>query len=189
MTGSTAAGVAHAAQDDTGAAWPVLVGIDGSAAALDAALWGAHVADATASVERLVHALVVPEWIATFVHTPAPDEDTMEHELTVRGKHLLETAAAVAASGVPGLTVRTTMVHGAVVDVLAAQSERAQMVVLGAPPADRPSPSALAGTVTRLIRRSHCPVVVHRESRSDRPDGSSVIVGHDGSEHADSALT
>ncbi|MGZ8179550.1 universal stress protein [Williamsia sp. SKLECPSW1] len=179
--------VAQASEDGDRTGWPVVVGIDGSAAAVDAAQWAAQIASATGTTERLVHALVVPEWIADFIYTPAPTEDTLDHELTVRGENLLAAAAAAASATAPDVRLSTHVVHGSVSGTLAHESRHARMVVVGAPPAGAPAPGSIAGSMNRLIRQAGCPVVIHRRGAGHGGAGS-VVVGVDGSSHADEAL-
>src|SRR5687768_258499 len=94
---------------------PVIVGVDGSAAALGAVRWAADAAARLGRPLRVTHVLGVPG--------PA-------HEITDEQGLVLD-AAVEARHRYPGLHVTTSTWYGQPVNVLREQSRHAELVVVG----------------------------------------------------------
>jgi len=151
----------------------IVVGVDGSASARDAAAWAADVASSWGAPLHLVH--VVPG-------------GTGDSPITVSPGWLTELrAAAVRAGAEPD---GSEIVPGNAVDVLAARATGARMLVLGSYGSGAWS-GTLAGSVALgLIERVGCPVVVVRGSAPQIPPprGGPVVVGVDGTPFGQAAL-
>lgn len=166
---------------------PVVVGVDGSASALEAARWAAREAHRRRVPLRLVGAFV---WtIGHHLGDPGLGTDYLA-VLRQNARYELAAAAAAAADVMPHLAIEQEVVDGLPVPVLCAEASRAQLVVLG----DRGLggfTGLLAGSVAvALATSAPCPVVVVRGPTPDVPpafDGP-VVVGIDGSPTSEAAL-
>lgn len=151
----------------------IVVGVDESASARDAAAWAADVASVRGAPLHLVH--VVPG-------------GTGDSPITVSPSWLTELRAAAARAGAQ--SEGTEIVPGNAVDVLAARAADARMLVLGSYGSGAWS-GMLAGSVALgLIERVRCPVVIVRGSAPQIPPprGGPVIVGVDGTPFGQAAL-
>ncbi len=167
---------------------PVVVGVDGSWSALQAVRWAAREAERRGALLRLVHVCHLmpvrhPKQIA-----PPPDYHAA---LLDEGRHWLTEARDTARRAVPGIAVVTVPHDGIAADVLVTESKTAQLMVLGSRGLGG-FVSLLVGSVAvALAAHGHCPVVVMRSTTADdvlAADGP-VVVGVDGSELSDAALT
>ncbi|GAA1325667.1 universal stress protein [Pseudonocardia xinjiangensis] len=151
---------------------PVVVGVDQSDSARDAAEWAADLAAACNAPLRLVH--VGP---GVPVGGSGPSSPPWLSEL-MRGTER---------AGADTDVVETA---GAVVDVLAGQAAEARLLVLGSY-GEGAWTGMLAGSVARdLINRAACPVAVVRGAAPQVPPPRSgpVVVGVDGSAASHAAL-
>ncbi|SBS76097.1 UspA domain-containing protein [uncultured Mycobacterium sp.] len=158
---------------------PVVVGIDGSDAALGAARWAAEFATKHALPLTLLHAIPRLDWH----FASAADAST---GLEGNGDGVLAAAEAVVRSAYPALAISTATVKGAVATALADASQSARVLVVGTGASDH---RALGGHVVRAVHRTHCPVVVWRPPvarRTGKP--LPVVVGVDDSEASGRAL-
>ena len=167
---------------------PVVVGVDGSASALHAVRWAAREAERRGAPLRLVHVChVVPVRHPRQV-SPPPEYLTAVHE---QGRHWLTEASAAARRTVPGLAVSTDLHAGVTTGVLLDESRSAQLMVLGSRGLGGFASLLVGSVAVALSGHGHCPVVVvHSATRDGAPpaDGP-VVVGVDGSELSDAALT
>ena len=160
------------ADPSTGAA--VVVGIDGSDAALGAARWAADFAALHALPLTLLHAHLKFEW--HFADAGAPDQS----DRGAAGDAALAAAETVVREAHPDLTIRASVVAGAVAATLAETSRSARLLVV-ASGEDR----ALGSHAVRIMHRSQCPLVVWRAPvarRTGKP--LPVVVGVDESEES-----
>lgn len=151
----------------------VVVGVDTSAAARDAAEWAADVAAACDGPLHLVHA--VPGW---------PDDAPLPQDAT----WLRELADAAERSGVQ--SVDTEVVPGGIVDTLLERAAGARMLVVGSY-GEAAWTGMLAGSLAvALIDRARCPVAVVRGSAPQVPPPrrGPFVVGIDGSDASLAAL-
>ncbi|AKK30046.1 universal stress protein [Mycobacterium sp. EPa45] len=157
---------------------PVVVGIDGSDAALGATRWAAEYAAARALPLTLLYAVPRIDW--HFATTEAPAE------LQGKDDGLLAAAEAVARSAHPDLVIRTSTIKGAVATVLGDASQSARALVVGTGAADH---RALGGHAVRIAHRAQCPVLVWRTAVAKRTGKPlPVVVGVDDSEAVGRAL-
>jgi len=143
----------------------IVVGVDESASARDAAEWAADVAALWAAPLHLVH-----------VVTGAPNDSP----ITRHPSWLNELCASAVRAGAD--PEGTEVVPGNTVDTLAARSEQARMLVLGSYGTGAWSGMLAGSAALRLIERVRCPVVVVRGSAPQVPPPRSgpIVVGVDG---------
>jgi nucleotide-binding universal stress UspA family protein len=152
---------------------PVVVGVDASASARDAAEWGADLAAAWNAPLHLVQ--VVLGWPDDAPVPRLPD-------------WLRELVDAAERCGVD--EVEADVVPGGIVDTLLDRAAGARMLVVGSY-GDAAWTGMLAGSVAvTLIDRARCPVAVVRGSAPQVPPPRSgpIVVGVDGSEAGGAAL-
>jgi nucleotide-binding universal stress UspA family protein len=162
---------------------PVVVGIDGSSSALEAARWAARVAARRSSPVQLISAFGWPKT----GHLGGAGLAGHYRETMLKGTRAEVSAAAeAAAEAAPGIEISELVVDGFPVPQLVAASSRAGLVVLG----DRGLggfTALLVGSVAiGLAARAVCPVVVVRGERPS--DAGPVVIGIDGSEISEAAL-
>jgi nucleotide-binding universal stress UspA family protein len=159
---------------------PVVVGIDGSTAALDAARWAVGEAMARDVPLRLVHVAYTPR---TLVDLELTDEER-EH-----GEQSLRTAsAAVELMGQP-VKIEADLVWGLPSDVLLAESRHAAMVCLGTSGIGAVARAVLGSTAATVAERAHCSVaVIHPPTGVRGTSENWVAVGIDDRSDADVAV-
>lgn len=165
---------------------PVVVGYDGSDGARRALAWAAEEAQRRGAALQVTvctdwHPVSSPE--AAGVVLAAPD-------LQVVGRELADDAVARLADH-PDLEVRTEVrAWSPPVPSLLAESERAQLVVLGSRGRGAFADLLLGSTSAQVAVHAHCPVVVVRPpGGADGADGAGgVVVGVDGSPAGRAAL-
>ncbi|ORW70921.1 universal stress protein [Mycobacterium saskatchewanense] len=131
----------------------IVVGIDGSAAAINAAKWAAAEAVSRNVPLRLVHA--VPERCA--------DEGTGDESLEVQYAEtsLRDADAALQATGEP-VKVECGIVRGSPESTLIVESRNAAMICIGSVGIGRIASKVLGSTADAVARKAHCPVAVVR---------------------------
>lgn len=151
---------------------PIVVGLDGSlpsADALDlAASWAADVG----SELRLVSSWDVSsqlDWVGKYLGRSVDHVETRE-AVQREAEGTVAAARDRVLARYPDLTVTTSAVEGAAVQVLAQQSRHAGMVAVGS--RGRGGFTALLlGSVSRgLVQRAHCPVFVVKHRKGFDPD-------------------
>ena len=151
----------------------IVVGVDESASAREAAEWAADLAALWAAPLHLVH-----------VVTGAP----YDSPITLQPTWLSELCAnAVRAGADPE---ETEIIPGNTVDMLADRSAEARMLVLGSYGTGAWSGMLAGSAALRLIERVRCPVVVVRGSAPQLPPPRSgpIVVGIDGTPFGQAAL-
>ncbi|WP_037070292.1 universal stress protein [Pseudonocardia acaciae] len=164
----------------------VVVGVDGSESALDAARWAAGEARRRGLSLRLVNAFgwTDAQPVGEAVVTPE------YREALLREAHSEVAAAAAAAEEfAPGVRVEQHVEVGFPVPVLRAEAERARLLVLG----DRGLGAVLGlliGSVAvSMAANAACPVVVVRgPDPVGLPSDLPVVVGVDGSGYSEAAI-
>lgn len=136
---------------------PVVVGIDGSQAAITAALWGIDEAISRG----------VPLRLLSVIKPTHPSPDDYDRDLAHAEASLREAQTAVEASGKP-VKVETAIPRGPAGEVLVEESRDAEMVCVGSVGIGRYARSILGSTATELAEKAHCPVAVVR-SEPDQP--------------------
>jgi nucleotide-binding universal stress UspA family protein len=154
----------------------VVVGVDGSPAALGAVRMAAVEADRRNRPLRVVHAFI---WPLLHISGAPPDGGPPGSGLRQQAHRFVDEAVAQARATVPDLAVTGEIIDGGSAAVLLGESVTAALVVVG----DRGLggfTSLLVGSVAiQVAGYADCPVLVVRGS--DRTTGP-VVVGVDGSE-------
>jgi nucleotide-binding universal stress UspA family protein len=146
---------------------PIVVGIDGSRAGLDAALWAAEEALSIGAPLRLVHAILVadddgPEFDVDPEFDDAPVEPERAHpepETDCGRASLRGARAALLATGKP-LTVETEILWGDVDALLIEESRHATLVCVGSVGIGPLRHRTLGSTAAELAEHAHSPVAV-----------------------------
>jgi nucleotide-binding universal stress UspA family protein len=159
----------------------VVVGVDGSPAALRAVRMGAAEAALRRRPLRLVHAFV---WPLLHVDVQPPPDGPVEGGLRHQAEQLLDEAVSAARSVAPDVPVAGTMIDGQASAVLCRETADADLLVLG----DRGLggfTGLLVGSVAvQVSSYAACPVLLARGGDHDGP----VVVGVDNSPHSRLAL-
>ncbi|EHR50979.1 universal stress protein UspA-like protein [Saccharomonospora marina XMU15] len=166
----------------------IVAAVDGSASALNAAVWAAAEAEHRGDTLRLVHTYAVPErgypgFLATF---PEVREGMRE-----QGGQWLREAESAVREAAPGVEVETELLEGETVAALLAESRQARMMVLGSRGLGGFTGMLVGSVAVALAAHGISPVVVVRGRRVEDPPPTEgpVLVGLDGSADSDAALT
>ncbi|MFD7771279.1 universal stress protein [Streptomyces sp. NPDC059787] len=152
----------------------VVVGVDGSAMSLTAVEGAAAAAARRGAELRVVHAEVP---IKPRYMVPDPASGTLVQE-----------AAAHAFDAAPEVVVTRAVVTGDVVHVLEAESQAAELIVVGSRGMGGVLGLLLGSTPVSLAARSHCPVMTVREEHQASGGAGPVVLGVDGSSDSDEAV-
>ncbi len=144
---------------------PIVVGIDGSPAAIAAALWGADEAISRGAPLRLI----------SVIKPAHPSPDDYARDLAHAEKSLREARSAVEAARKP-LTIETDIPRGPAAPVLLDESPDAEMICVGSVGIGRFARSILGSTATELAAKAHCPVAVIRTEIEPSPDINWIVV-------------
>ena len=171
-------------------AGPIVVGIDGSQAAIGAALWAADEAVIRNAPLRLVHVIEIEgDFDCDMDEDPA--EVAKAWPESEYGRASLRAASAAAqATGKP-LTIETQIVWGEVDSMLMKESDEAAMLCVGSVGISPFCSELLGSTAATLAEKAHSPVAIIRTPHSaptsepdwivtavhDSPE-SNGIVGH-----------
>ncbi|MET1072725.1 MAG: universal stress protein [Umezawaea sp.] len=161
---------------------PVVVGVDGSATALDAVVWAAEDCARSHVPLRLVHCYILPtggypELIV--------DGRGFAAALEQQGRQYLDEAEAAALTAAPGVTVETRLLLTPPIPQLVEESKHARTVVLGSRGLGGFTGILIGSTAVALAAHGHSPIVVVRGGTAlDGP----VVVGVDGSPASEAAI-
>jgi nucleotide-binding universal stress UspA family protein len=153
----------------------IVVGVDGSASALQAARWAGDEAARRHLPVRVVHAVSPP---ALSYGAGVRPPDGFSEVLQTQGRRWLADADAAIRAGHPGTEVHAELMPGSPVAGLLEASADARLVVLGSRGLGGFSGMLTGSTVVAMVARGRCPVVVVRGG--GRENGP-VVVGVDGS--------
>ena len=149
--------------DELGEAQPIVVGIDGSTASLNALRWAVTEAVNRDAPIRLIHAVPVIEYPVSR-HVCCTDEALRraEGEISDHGRmHRVESARIPGDAG----------------EILVRESCNALMICVGAPSPVRSAGRLFGSTTTTLATQAHCPVAIIRsEADGSVRDGGVVSV-------------
>lgn len=148
---------------------PVVVGIDGSTAAITAALWGTDEAVSAAVPLRLI----------SVIKTTHPCPEDYERDLRHAETSLRAAQAAVAATGKP-IKVDTDTPRGPAGAVLVEASRDAGLICVGSAGIGRYARSILGSAASELAEKAHCPVAVIRPDADQPPADINWLVGPSG---------
>ncbi|WP_229398555.1 universal stress protein, partial [Micromonospora okii] len=161
---------------------PVVVGVDGSASALDAVRVATREAVARHRPLRVVHAFIWPLLGAPL--GPAPDGPA-DAGLRHQAEQVVDEAMAEARKVSAEVDVTGELVDGSPARVLVSESQDAALLVLGSRGLGGFAELLVGSAAVQVSARADCPVLVVRgEPRADGP----VVVGVDGSELSDEAI-
>ncbi len=160
---------------------PVVVGVDGSKAAISAAEWAAKEAVHRGVPLRIVH--VAPHTCGS----TAP-EVLDGAELQYAENCLRQACSAVTATGL-GVTVETAMLCGDVGAALVAESEGATLICIGSTGIDSVAAAMLGSTSIALAERARCPAAIIRADHDRSPvEAGFVVAVLDGRRDDDAAM-
>lgn len=164
---------------------PVVVGIDGSDGALNAARWAGAVAARFGAPLRIVHAL--PSVGRNLTQTAAAMTAAMMSYQRDMAQAFLKAADEAVRADRPDLAVSTVSFNETADQVLIEASHDARLVVLGGKTVTPAAALLLGSTALSVATRSKCPVVAFRGESLSPGDGP-VVVGVDDSPAAQEAL-
>lgn len=145
---------------------PVVVGVDGSEAALAAVDWAVGEATARQCRLRVVHAFIWP----LFPHVslgPSP-YGPPEGGLRAVAEGIVDEAVRRAATGAPGLRVESELVTGAAGPVMITEAGSAQLLVVGSRGFGGFTGLLVGSVSNHLAAHAACPVVVIRPAHAVR---------------------
>jgi nucleotide-binding universal stress UspA family protein len=149
----------------------VVVGIDGSQAAIQAAEWAVDEAVSREIPLRLVE--VIPERVEP---APLASVGNVRMELEYGETALRIATAAVEATGKP-VKVETAILQGNPAATLIAESRDAEMICVGSVGIGRFARALLGSTAAELAEAAHCPVAIVRTRQSQpKPDSALIVV-------------
>jgi nucleotide-binding universal stress UspA family protein len=157
-------------RDSTAPQLPIVIGIDGSQAAIRAAEWAVDEAVSREVPLRLVE--VIPQQAAP---APLASVGNVRMELEYAETALGIASAAMTASGHP-VKVETAILRGDPATALIAESRDAEMVCVGSTGIGRFARALLGSTVSELAGAASCPVAIIRTQQRRPKPGSALIV-------------
>jgi nucleotide-binding universal stress UspA family protein len=164
---------------------PVVVGVDGSAAAVRAVRWAAAKAGREGLALRIVHAYELPFGCPTGV----TEEESILDAVRVEGRRRLAEARYAATRTTRGLTVETELAAMPAATCLLRASADASVLVLGNRGRNALSGLLVGSTSQAMAGQAHCPVVLVRTGVERSPERTGpVVVGVDGTEASEAAV-
>lgn len=165
---------------------PIVVGVDGSEAALGAVRWAAREAHRRGLAVRLVEAFA---WSDTVPLDGVIGTQDFRETLLRTMQDQVNKAAAAAEEAAPGIHVDKQVVAGYPARVLRAESERAALLVTGGRGVGGVLGLLVGSVAVSMAVHAACPVVVVPKTE-DAPDSADlpVVVGVDGSAHSEAAV-
>ncbi|MFG1912308.1 universal stress protein [Kribbella sp. NPDC048928] len=160
---------------------PIVVGYDGSTGSQSALRWATTEAVRTLAPLRLVEAFEL-----VIITRPAPGKVVPLEAIRTSRQKGLDAVAENIRLHHPELTVETSLVGGAAARTLIEAAEDARMVVLGSRGLGGWSGLLVGSVAVQVTTHAHCPVVVI--PHEPRPQGSTVVVGVDGSKTSAKAI-
>ena len=158
-------------RDSTTTQLPIVVGIDGSQAAIRAAEWAVDEAVSREVPLRLVEVIPQQAEPAAFASV-----GNVRMELEYAETALGVASAAVTASAQP-VKVETAVVRGDPATALITESRNAGMVCIGSVGIGRFARALLGSTAAELAEAAHCPVAIIRtQQRRPKPDSALIVV-------------
>jgi nucleotide-binding universal stress UspA family protein len=164
----------------------VVVGVDGSAAALAAVRWAAARAVRDGRPLRIVHAYALPLGFPAGV----TEEESILAALRREGRRWLAEARDAATESMPLGRVDTELVAAPAATALLRESEDAAVLVAGNQGRNTLTGLLVGSTSLALASRAHCPVVLVRAGHhaTEVPEVGPVVVGVDGTEASEAAV-
>jgi nucleotide-binding universal stress UspA family protein len=151
------------------AEWPVVVGIDGSRAAIHAAEWAVEEAVSREVPLRLIY--VIPEQ-----SEPAPFAAVGNERMEVEyGETALRIASAAVTARGEAVKIESAILKGDSASQLVAESCYAAMVCVGSTGVGRLAKALFGSTATEVAETAHCPVAIVRSQQS-RPSTENALI-------------
>lgn len=148
---------------------PIVVGIDGSDAAIGAVEWAAKEAVHQDIWLRLVHIVEIADGSTGSVAAYPAEQEYAESSLRAA-------CLAVAATGLP-VKVETTVLRGDVDVVMVGASKSATLICVGSIGMGRVGAAVLGSTAVTLAERAHCPVaIIRRDHEAPLSEAGSIAV-------------
>jgi nucleotide-binding universal stress UspA family protein len=134
----------------------ILVGVDGSPASLEALHWAVHQAELTGATLTV---LTTWEWPGSYGWAPpVPEDFDPERDAGT----VLEAAVASVRAGHPDVELDTLVVEGHPAPILVAESERADLLVVGSRGHGEFTGMLIGSVSEHCVANAHCPVLVVR---------------------------
>ena len=147
---------------------PVVVGIDGSDAAIAAAKWAIDEATSRDVPLRIVH-------VTHLEHRPSAPDEAFRLDVQYAESSLRAATAAVEATGKP-VKIETDLLWGAPDTALINESRNASMVCVGSTGIGAMAKAVWGSTAASLAEKAYCPVAVIRYPHAAPVSGSDWIV-------------
>ena len=147
---------------------PIVVGVDGSDAAIAAAIWAIDEAVSRDVPLRLVHVTHIEERLAA-------EGDDFRLEVQYAETSLRTVTAAVEATG-EQVKVETEVLWGTIETALIDESRNAAMICLGSVGIGAIAGRLFGSTAATLAKESHCPVAIIRAPHRPEPGRTDWIV-------------
>lgn len=164
----------------------IVVGVDGSDSAVDAANWAASEAARQHCELRLVHAFTLPISAGyPYYYDGYPDD--LHPVLRETGRRLVEQLGADLKRTHPDLAVTTQVVYERPAVALRQASERARLTAVGSGNTGRVHGVLLGSVALALASTNPAPVAVIHHGQTATQTGP-VVVGVDGSHTSDAAV-
>lgn len=144
----------------------VVVGIDGSPAAMEAALW---------AIDEAEHRDVPLRLIYVIDTTDPADDDAQAQRMTCAQAAVKDVVSAVQSTARP-VSVDISIVHGRPVETLLRASRAAILLCVGARGLRHATRGRIGSTAAALSASAHCPVAIVRSHRAHRCQQRSVVV-------------
>jgi nucleotide-binding universal stress UspA family protein len=156
---------------------PVVVGVDGSHAALNAVTWAVGEARLRRLPLRITYVAV--RWEYNTVAAPEPGLAAARPEAA--GERVLDLAEEYARAQAPDVEIERRLGIGSVGALLLQEADEASLLVLGAHGTDASGHFSLGSVSRQTAEHSSCPVIVVPPESDPRPRRSEIVVGVDGS--------
>jgi len=144
----------------------IVVGIDGSDAAINAAKWAVAEAISRDVPLRLIHA--IPE--------RQPDGPAGDESLDIEyGETALRTASAALHAMGEQIKIETDLVHGSPASALISESHHAAMICIGSIGIGQVARRVIGSTADAVAQKADCPVAIIRYNRDAAELGSGSI--------------
>jgi len=162
----------------------IVVGIDGSDAAVVALRWAVDEAERWSAHLDVVHAWTIAAPVSPFGFTPTWDPSVFETD----AKRLVADAMDVALSGHPGVSTEGHAVRGSRVPVLLSVASKADLLVVGCRGHSSVADFLLGSVSQQCLHHAPCPIAVVRGEAELTDTRGRVVVGVDGSDGSWAAL-
>ena len=146
----------------------VVVGIDGSQAALRAALWAV---DEVAGTDVPLRLLYIRDL------SPTADGGETQAATATAEEAVYDAYNAINAVGKP-VKVEMEIVEGSPVPALIQASESTALLCVGDTGAGQASPAGFGSTATTLVHSAHCSVAIIRGDRNQEPTENRWVLAH-----------